>query len=92
MFDQLELGTSVQGFTLELDGKRFSVHDLEEDVEMVLANLLRVVQDVEIHLLTRSQRATSWLDFKDLAIKNLLFKCLLLAWGARISPSLHLDL
>ena len=92
MLDQLELCTSVQSFTLEFDGKRLAVHDIEEDIEVMLANLLGVVENVEVHLLSWGKRATSWLDLKDLAIKDLLLESLLFAWSARISPGFHLNL
>lgn len=46
MLDQLELCTSVESFALKFDGKRFAVHDLEEDVEVMLTDLLGVVENV----------------------------------------------
>ena len=50
-----ELGTSVEGLTLEAEAKGLTVKDLELDAEVMLADFLRVIEYVEIHLLARGQ-------------------------------------
>ena len=55
VLDQLELGTSMECFALEADRQWFAVQNLEEDAQVVLADLFWVVKDMEIHLLPRSQ-------------------------------------
>ena len=82
----------MESLTLKLDSQRFAIQNLEEEIQMVLPDLLRIVQHIEIHLLTWSQRTSPWLDLKNLLVQDLLFKCLLLAWRAWVSPRLHLNL
>ena len=59
---------------------------------MVLANFLRIIEHVQVHLLTWSQRASPGFNLKDFLVKDLLLKRLFLAWGTWVSPGLHLDL
>ena len=92
VLDQLELSATVEGLALKPDSKRLAIQDLEEDAQMVLANFLWIVEHMEIHLLTRSQRASARFNLKDLLVEDLLLKGLLLARSARVSPRLHLDL
>ena len=68
MLNQLKLSTTVECLTLEANGEWLAVHDLEEDTEVMLSDFFGVVQYVKIHLLTRGQRATSWLNLKDLFV------------------------
>ena len=62
------MSSSVEGLTLEADGKRLTIHDLEEDGQVVLANLLGVVKNIQVHLLARGQRPSSWLNLKNLSV------------------------
>ena len=91
VLDKLELGTTVKSLTLELDAEWLTVHDLEEDAQVVLANLFRIVEHMQVHLLTRCKRASPWLDLEDLLVKDLLLKGLLFTWCTRVSPGFHLD-
>ena len=68
MLDELELSASVKCLTLELQAEWLSIHDLEEEVQVMLANFLGVVENVQVHLLTRCKRASSWLDLEDLLL------------------------
>jgi len=77
---------------LKLDAQRLTVMNLEEDSEVVLAYLLRIVKHMQVHLFTWSKRASPWLDLKDFLVEDVLFKCLLLAWSAGVCPGFHLNL
>ena len=55
VLDELELCTAVESFTLKLNSERLAVHDLEEDAEMVFTNFLRVVKNMQVHLLARGK-------------------------------------
>ena len=68
VLDELQLSSSMEGLTLEADGERLTIHDLEEDGQVVLANLLGVVKNIQVHLLARGQRPSSWLNLKNLSV------------------------
>lgn len=44
VLDKLQLGATMQCFTFKLDSKRLTIHDLEEQIEMMFANLLGIVE------------------------------------------------
>jgi len=92
MLEELELGTTLEGLSLELNGKRLSVTDLEEDVQVVLAHVLGVVQNAQVHLLSRGEGSLLGLDREDLVLQDVFLEGLFLAWFPGISPRLHLDL
>jgi len=92
VLDKLQLSATMQCFTFKLNSKRLTIHDLEEEVEVMFANFFGIVKHMQVHLLTRSQRASPWLNLKDFLVENFLLKGLFLAWSARVSPSFHLDL
>ena len=50
MFDESELGAPMEGLTLKAKAEGLVVMDLELDGEVVLTDLLRVVEHVEVHL------------------------------------------
>lgn len=78
MLQKLELSTSLEGLSLELNSQGLSVADLEEDVQVVLAHILRVVQHAQVHLLPRCEAALLRLNRENLVLKNMLFKRLFL--------------
>ena len=92
MLQQLELGTSLKCLSLELNGQWLTITDLEEDVQVVLADVLGVVQHRQVHLLTRGETALFGLNREDLVLKDVLLKGLLLRRLTGVSPWLHLDL
>ena len=55
MLDESELGTSMEGFALKAEAEGLAVFDLELDAEVVLTDLLRVVEHVEVHLFAWAQ-------------------------------------
>jgi len=77
VLDELELGTAVQSLALKANGDGLAVHYLEEDAQMMLADFLRVVKYMKVHLLTRSQRSSARLNLEDLLVEDLLLKGLL---------------
>ena len=50
MFDESELGASMEGLTLKAKAEGLSVMDLELDGKVVLTDLFWIVEHVEIHL------------------------------------------
>jgi len=92
VLDKLELSASVKSLTLELKAERLSILDLEEQVQVMLADFLGVVKHMEVHLLTGSKRASSGFDLEDLLLQDFLLESLLWAWSAGVSPGLNVDL
>ena len=92
MLDELQLSATVEGLTFKANSERLAIHNLEENAQVVLANLLGIVKHVEVHLLARRERATTRLNFEDVLVKDLLLESLFLAWSARVGPRLHLNL
>lgn len=91
VLQKLQLRTAVERFTLELNGQRFAVKNLEEDVQVVLFDLLGEVEHAHIHLLVRCERAAAGLNRKDVLLQNMLLESLLRTGFTGIGPRLHLD-
>ena len=88
---KLKKGTTVQGFSLEVDDEWLTVSDGEENLQIVKLDFFGIVVNVDIHLLTWLKVAFLWLDQEDLLLQNMTFKSLFLSWFSRVSPWLHLD-
>ena len=92
VLNQLQLRSTVECFSFEFDAQWLAVENLEEDAKVMLADFFRVVEHVQVHLLSRSQRASPWLNLEYLLVQDLLLKGLLFAGRAGICPRFHLDL
>ncbi len=77
---------------MEVDDKWLSIEDGKEYLEIVKLYLLRVVEDIDVHLLPRIKSSFSGFNLKDLVLKNMSFKGLLIARLTRISPRFKLNL
>ena len=92
MLDQLQLSSTVECLSFKFDTQWFAVENLEEDAKVMLANFFRVVEHMQVHLLSRSQRASPWLNLEYLLVQNLFLKGLFFAGSTGICPRFHLDL
>ena len=52
MLDELKLCTSMESLTFKFDAEGLTVQNLEEDAEVMLADLLGVVEYMQVHLFT----------------------------------------
>jgi hypothetical protein len=86
VLEQTHVGSSVQSFTHQVDDEGFSVHDLEERLQVVGLNFLWVIEHVKLHLLSWCKLTIARVDVKDFVVQDVLFKRLLWGWFARISP------
>ena len=91
MLDKLKLCTPVKSLTFKFDAQGLSVENLEEDAEVVLADLLRVVENMQVHLFTRRKRTPPRFNLKDFLVENLFLESLLFAGSTRVSPCLHVN-
>lgn len=92
LLQQLQLSASVKGLSLKVNYKGFTVHDLEEYLQIVKLNLLRVIEDVNIHLLTRLQASLLRFNVEDALLENVSLESLILSGLTWISPWLHRNL
>lgn len=58
LFLELKQSTSVQGFSLEIDDKWFSVSYREENFQIMKLHFFRIVINVNVHLLTWLEAAS----------------------------------
>ena len=66
ILQQLQLSTSVKGFSLKVNDKWFTVKNLEEYFQVVQFDFLWVVVNVYIHLFSRLQGASLRLNVENI--------------------------
>jgi hypothetical protein len=91
-FKQLELGSSVEGLTLEVQDQGFSILNGEEDLQVVEFDFFGVVEDIQIHLFARFKEAFSGLNVENLILQDVPLKSLVVTWLTWVSPGLKLNL
>ena len=92
LLQQLQLSASVKGLSLKVNYKGFTVHDLEEYLQIVKLDLLRVIEDVNIHLFPRLQGSFLGFNVEDALLENMSLESLILSWLTWVSPWLHRNL
>jgi len=92
VLDQLELGPSMESLTFKFDAQRLAIHDLEKDSQVMLSHFFWIVEHIKVHLLTRFQTASSWLDLEDFLVQDFFLKRLFFTRCAWVSPGFHLNL
>lgn len=75
---------------MEIDDQRLSVQNREEYLKIMKLYLLRVIVDIDVHLLSWLKCSLSWFDLEDLVLKDMPLKSLFIARFTWISPRLKL--
>ena len=81
----------MERLPLKIDDKRLAVNYLEEHFEVVKLDLFGEIRHRYIHLVSRSQRASPWLNLEDTLLEDMAFEGLFLGWLSWIRPGLHLN-
>ena len=92
LLEQVEVCSSVECLTDEIDDEWLSIHDLKEGLEVMLLDFFWIIEDIQLHLLTWKKSSTARVNIEDLVIKDVLLKSLLRSWLTWICPLLHLNL
>lgn len=81
----------MKGFTLKVDDQGLSVKNMEKYFEIMKLHFLRIVINIDVHLLSGKKASFTRFNLEDAFLQYMPLESLLLSRLARISPGFQLN-